>query len=116
MASLGIMVIIEAFRYYDAKEFFGFKQLSGKSEEQNFQRNGILNYVRHPIYSGTVLLIFGYFLFSPTLLNIITVSCMILYILIGLRIEERKLIKVFGDKYIQYKEEVPELIPWGKRK
>jgi len=61
-------------------------------------------------------LIFGYFLFSPTLLNIITVSCMILYILIGLRIEERKLIKVFGDKYIQYKEEVPELIPWGKRK
>jgi protein-S-isoprenylcysteine O-methyltransferase Ste14 len=110
------MVIIEAFRYYDTKEFLGLKQISGNIGEQNFHRNGILNYVRHLIYSGTVLLVLGYFLFSPTLLNMVTVSCMILYILIGLRLEEHKLIKAFGADYIRYLKEVPGLIPRGKRK
>lgn len=116
LASFGIMVIIDAFRYYDTKEFLGLKQISGNIGEQNFHRNGILNYVRHPIYSGTILLLLGYFLFSPSLLNMVTVCCMLLYILIGLRLEERKLIKAFGADYIKYLKEVPGLIPWRKRK
>lgn len=34
-----------------------------------------------------------------------------IYILIGIRLEERKLVQQFGSDYLSYKDEVPALIP-----
>jgi protein-S-isoprenylcysteine O-methyltransferase Ste14 len=33
------------------------------------------------------------------------------YILIGYRLEERKLVEVFGDKYLDYQKRVKAIIP-----
>jgi protein-S-isoprenylcysteine O-methyltransferase Ste14 len=38
------------------------------------------------------------------------------YILVGIRLEERDLLAAHGDDYATYCEEVPMLLPFGRRK
>ena len=111
LASLGLMIMKKSFEEYDFLEFLGIKQLIGDIEEQGFQRQGLLEYVRHPLYSSSMLLLIGYLIFAPSIINLITVLCMILYFVIGSFFEEKKLIRTFGKKYLDYKKEVPAFIP-----
>lgn len=80
--------------------------------------NGIHKYVRHPLYSGTILFVSGLFFIFPTLSNLIAAGLLIGYILIGITFEEKKLKKEFGKAYIQYMSKVPKLIPsfWNSKK
>ena len=112
-AGWGIVVIKIAFKSYDTKAFLGLGNLDVENE---FKTNGILKKVRHPLYSGSILLILGYFLFDPKLSTLTSSIMLILYIIIGIQFEERKLIKTFGNKYIEYKKKTPMLIPrfWKK--
>lgn len=102
-----------AFRQYSLKEFLGIKQLK-YDEDEPLNTEGILGAVRHPLYFGGLLIIIGFWLFAPTLANLITVIMLVLYILVGIRFEERKLVAQYGEAYKKYQEEVPMLFP--KRK
>lgn len=106
LATFGVIIVSRAFKEHNALAFIGLKQ-----EEVKFSRSGILNYVRHPIYSGTILIVFGFFLFTPTMATLVSTLCILGYLPIGIYLEEMKLIKQFGDQYIRYKNEVPSLIP-----
>ena len=72
---------------------------------------GIHRFVRHPLYSGTILFVWGLFFISPMLNNLIAVILLTAYVLIGITFEEKKLVKEFGKKYQEYIGEVPMLIP-----
>ena len=72
---------------------------------------GIHKYVRHPLYSGTILFVCGLFFIFPTLSNLIAAVLLILYVLIGIIFEEKKLKREFGKAYIEYMSKVPKLIP-----
>lgn len=39
-----------------------------------------------------------------------------IYIIIGIKLEEKKLVLEFGDTYVKYQQEVPMLIPFTKNK
>lgn len=106
LATFGVIIVSRAFKEYDVLSFVGFRQ-----EEAKFSRSGILNYVRHPIYSGTILIVVGFFLFTPTTATLLSTVCIFVYLPIGIYLEEKKLIHQFGDQYIQYKKEVTSLIP-----
>jgi methanethiol S-methyltransferase len=106
LATFGVIIVSRAFKEHDALSFVGFRQ-----EEMKFNRSGILNYVRHPIYSGTILIVIGFFLFTPTLATLVSTVCIFVYLPIGIYLEEKKLVQLFGDQYIRYKKEVPSLIP-----
>lgn len=106
LATFGVIVFSRTFREYRFSTFIGLKQ-----EGNKFIRTGILKYVRHPIYSGTILIVIGFFLFSPTLATLVSVSCVLAYLPIGIYLEEQKLIKQFGDQYVSYRKEVPSIIP-----
>lgn len=108
IAGWGIVISKAAFKSYNAKAFLGLGSLK---PEDVFKTDGLLKKVRHPLYSGLILLITGYLLFSPKLSSLITVSMMMIYLLIGIQLEEKKLITVFGEKYIEYKKKTPMLIP-----
>lgn len=105
-AAFGVIIIKAAFRSYKFSSFIGVE-----SEEEAFVTTGILNSIRHPIYSGTLLMIIGYWLFSPNLPTLVSVLCIVLYLPIGIYLEERKLTKKFGDQYLDYKRKVPSLFP-----
>lgn len=72
---------------------------------------GLHKYLRHPLYLGTLLLIWSLFLFFPLLTNLLAFLVMTVYVLIGIRFEEKKLLVVFGETYKNYRDKTPGLIP-----
>jgi protein-S-isoprenylcysteine O-methyltransferase Ste14 len=81
-----------------------------KNVPELFQK-GLHSYVRHPLYLGTFLLIWGFFLIFPYGSLLITNVIITLYTLLGTVYEEKKLMRVFGEKYARYKKEVPMIFP-----
>ncbi len=108
ITTMGIFIIKRAFRNYSTKVFFGFKR-----EESNAQlkTEGLQSKVRHPLYSGTILVFLGYFIYNPLLSSFVTLTALLVYLPVGIRLEERKLVKRFGQEYIEYKQNVPSIFP-----
>ncbi|MGB6034765.1 MAG: isoprenylcysteine carboxylmethyltransferase family protein [Cryomorphaceae bacterium] len=101
-----VIILVIAGKTYGAS--FLFRE--GKSK--NLVRSGLNAHVRHPLYFGTLLLIVGLFLVSPNSKNFIFMLVSILYLIVGSKLEERKLITEFGQEYEDYRKRVKMLIPW----
>lgn len=98
-----------AFRSYDSSEFLGLKY---EDEQANqLKQDGVLQYVRHPLYSATLLLIWGAFLLINTDTMLTMCLALTLYLFVGIYWEEKKLIKTYGETYREYRKKVPMLIP-----
>jgi protein-S-isoprenylcysteine O-methyltransferase Ste14 len=106
LATFGVMVMQSSFKQYGLKSFLGLA-----AEKNQLREDGILKYIRHPIYAGIILISLGFFLFIPNLPTMISSICILTYLPIGIYLEEKKLVKYFGDLYIDYKKRVPSLIP-----
>jgi protein-S-isoprenylcysteine O-methyltransferase Ste14 len=105
----GIIVMILAFNNYPLTEFIGFKR-----EQEAFSKlsiQGINQWVRHPLYSGILLGIIGFVFWEISLRGVISAFALLIYLVIGIYLEEQKLIAVFGEEYIQYQKRVKKLIP-----
>lgn len=72
---------------------------------------GIHKYVRHPLYLGTFIFIWGLFVIFPSSVNLVSVCIITVYTLIAIHFEEKKLIVEFGNAYKKYKREVPMIFP-----
>ena len=72
---------------------------------------GIHRYVRHPLYTGTFLFIWGLFVFMPYTSLLISNFIITGYTLLAIRFEEQKLIREFGLPYEEYKKRVPKISP-----
>lgn len=72
---------------------------------------GIHRHVRHPLYLGTFLFIWGLLIFIPLTSLLIANFIITVYTLIGIGFEEEKLIREFGSSYREYKKKVPKIIP-----
>ncbi len=106
LAGFGVIIIRMAFKQYKLKSFLGLTH-----EQENFTEDGILKHVRHPIYSAIILIAAGFFLYTATLASLLTLLCVLAYIPIGIILEEKKLIRLYGHAYENYKKRVPALIP-----
>jgi protein-S-isoprenylcysteine O-methyltransferase Ste14 len=102
----GVMIIQTSFRQFNFKGFVGLAE-----EKKELKTDGILGVIRHPIQAGIILVVFGLFFFLPNLPTLISCLCILIYIPIGLYFEEKKLVAVYGDQYLKYKEKVPAMIP-----
>lgn len=107
LATWGVIIIKKSFSAYSLRAFLGLK----KDENQKLVVNGLQARVRHPLYSGTILVILGLFFFSPTYEILLTMITIFAYLAIGIRLEENKLLKTFGNEYEAYRKNVPMLIP-----
>jgi protein-S-isoprenylcysteine O-methyltransferase Ste14 len=107
LASAGILLIGMAFRHYRFSEFIGLRS----EAHEALHMKGILKKIRHPIYSGTVLIVLGYFVYSPGLSTLLSALCIFTYLPVGIWLEEKKLIRQFGQAYLDYKKRVPALVP-----
>ncbi len=94
----------------------GLRSLVEEKPAAVLMLNGIHRYVRHPLYSGTFMAIWGSFFMYPLLSLLISNTIITLYTLIGIRYEERKLVAEFGAAYTAYQKRVPKLLPALKKK
>lgn len=96
------------------KYFFnlsGVDVLTKQNGNQVLEESGLHSYVRHPLYSGTLLFIWSLFIIFPFLDNLLACIIITVYTVIGIGMEERKLLIKFGDSYITYSRNIPMLIP-----
>ncbi|MBC7850213.1 MAG: isoprenylcysteine carboxylmethyltransferase family protein [Chitinophagaceae bacterium] len=95
-----------------------FKDLSGifKEKINNGQLiiAGVHQWVRHPLYLGTFIFLWGGWLAYPLLSLLISNIVITIYTIIGIKFEEKKLVKEFGESYRSYQQQVPMILPFRK--
>lgn len=106
---LGSILLLIALRQYNLSEFIGTERLPATSFK--LVKSGLNSSVRHPLYFATLLILWSWFFISPTDLRLMTALVSTVYIYVGTKLEEKKLIDIFGKEYIDYQEHVPMLIP-----
>ncbi len=108
----GLWIVRKAFKEYDLSEFLGTLYLNtGSDGDASLKTSGILKYVRHPLYTATLLVVLSFFLLFPSLKTLTSDLCIVIYTVIGIRLEENKLVEAYGDSYRDYRKKVPMLIP-----
>lgn len=107
---LGLAVMLVCIKRYFMR-LTGLGWLLGNDIDQVLLEDGIHRYVRHPLYAGTFVFIWGLWLIFPLLSLLISNSIITVYTLVGIQLEEQKLIKQFGEAYLLYRKKVPMLIP-----
>ena len=117
IVALGYLVTITGFGIMLTciKKYFmslsGLRSLFQETTYPELIISGIHRYVRHPLYLGTFLFIWGLSILFPYLSLFITNAVITLYTLVAIRFEEDKLIDEFGEQYVTYRKTVPKLIP-----
>jgi protein-S-isoprenylcysteine O-methyltransferase Ste14 len=109
----GIYIVIDGFKNYRTDEFLGTYQIKNHHDfhPTKLSRTGWNGVVRHPLYFGGIILVFGLILIIPTAKLGITNLLVVGYLYVGSLWEEKKLKSEFGSDYTEYKSEVSMLIP-----
>jgi len=109
----GVVVGGFALFSFDQREFIGIRQLVGdENQSGELITSGVYSIVRHPLYFSLILIVLGYLVYSFHLSNLIFASCTFIYLIIGTRLKEKKLLQTFGKPYKNYRKKVKMLIPF----
>ncbi|MGA8179624.1 MAG: isoprenylcysteine carboxylmethyltransferase family protein [Desulfobacterales bacterium] len=100
---------------YDLARFIGIRQVREDNacgvltEDCRLDTGGILGIVRHPWYSGGILIVWAGNLDVTAILTNLVITG---YFLIGAFIEEQKLLTEFGEEYLDYRRRVSMFFPF----
>jgi len=112
IALLALLTLFYSSRFYDMQEFLGLRQLQTETREVNdlehFHISPFHRYVRHPWYFLILVILWTRDMSNNQLLIYTLVT---LYLFIGSRMEERKLLVYHGRVYEDYRKRVAGLIP-----
>lgn len=116
MAVGGWALLFLALGSYDLGKFSGLAQIRAARaganvvvDDEPLITQGFHAYVRHPLYSAAILILWGA---AWNDLGLATAVWGSLYLLIGSRFEERRLARLHGDAYRTYRKKVPAFLPW----
>jgi methanethiol S-methyltransferase len=115
LLAMSIGLFVAGARHYSLQRFIGIHQIkTGEtdhtlSEYDVFDTTGIHGVIRHPWYTGGIMIIWSADIYLSTLLSNVVIS---VYFVIGAFLEERKLLPEFGDKYREYQKNVSMLLPY----
>lgn len=98
----------------DGDDLMGLRQVRAYAADRaapplGFQTPALYQFIRHPLVTGFLIA----FWVTPrmTVGHLVFAAGMTAYVLIGVRLEERDLRSIFGDRYRQYQQEVPMFLP-----
>ncbi|MBV1705792.1 MAG: isoprenylcysteine carboxylmethyltransferase family protein [Hyphomicrobiales bacterium] len=110
----GLVGLVMALREYDLGRFSGWQQWrAGTADDPDAAAeplvvSGLHRYVRHPLYSTSILLLLAS---ATTPLALATALFASAYFIIGLRFEETRLLRLYGAAYRDYRATTPALLP-----
>jgi len=115
---LGAVILLVGLTGYDLGRFGGLAQVRNHRrgvtapEDEPLRVDGLHRYVRHPLYLGGLLLLWGNVRDPFSLATAVWGS---LYLGIGTWFEERSLLRRYGRAYADYRARVPAVVPWRGR-
>lgn len=110
VVAIGIWLTFRSAGVIDPLDLAGIRQASGDTKAPEFRVIGPYHYVRHPIYLGWLLMVFG--VPDMTLTRLMFAAISSAYLVLAIPIEERSLVESFGAEYREYQRQVrSRLIP-----
>ena len=113
MSFVGWVIVFTSTFLINHFELFGLHQvadnLSDGDAGARFPDAVLYSFVRHPIYLGFIIAFWA----APTMSagHLLFAAVTTAYIFVGILLEERDLIDMFGDEYRRYRERVSMLFP-----
>jgi protein-S-isoprenylcysteine O-methyltransferase Ste14 len=101
---LAVLAFMHTLKFYSMPAFLGLKNETWSLTFSPWHR-----WVRHPWYFLSLILIWTQ---SMTETWLVSALCMTLYLVLGSRIEERRILRYHPGSYAHYCQIVPGLIPW----
>jgi len=115
---VGLLIVLLSTFLINHFDLFGLRQtylyLVGRPYTPlQFRTPFFYQYVRHPLYLGWLLTFWS----APTMTaaHALFAATTTIYILMAIRLEEADLIWTHGTKYLQYRKDVPMIVPSLRR-
>ena len=116
--AFGWLLVLVATFLINHFDLFGLRQvylylIDREYTQLCFATPGFYKLVRHPLYVGWLFAFWA----TPTmtLAHLVFALATTAYILIAIQLEERDLLKIYGQAYADYRHQVPMLIPFSRR-
>lgn len=117
ISGIGWLIVFASTFLIDHFDLFGLRQVylylrCQEYQHLQFKTVGLYKYVRHPLMLGFIIALWA----TPqmTVTHLFFALGMTIYMLIGIRLEERDMISIYGDLYQHYRQQVSMLIPLPK--
>jgi protein-S-isoprenylcysteine O-methyltransferase Ste14 len=108
-SGLSTLFLFVAVLQTDVLSFVGLRQLFEETQPGKLVTKGFYRMVRHPLYTFGLLAL--WLSSSVTVNSFVVYLGLTIYILVGIYFEERKLLREFGQAYVDYQSVTPMLIP-----